>query len=148
MADGIEIQISGLTEIQEQLRQLPGTISRRVVLSSLRAGANVVRKQIQQTAPVRTGALKKGFKIARSRIHRTQTDQGVYLTLRKGRGRNDPKDAFYGRWVESGYRKGRTQIPGQFIVQKAFDAKKNESVAVIVATAEAKIDQLTRNIGH
>jgi HK97 gp10 family phage protein len=171
MADGITIQISGLTEIQEQLRQLPGKIAKKVVYQALRAGATVVHKQVQANAPVRTRTLKKGFKIARSRIHRSATEFGVYMTLKKGGGRADPKDAFYGRWVENGYLRGKKtqtvrtarsdrpgqsrnrlvgtiQVPGQFFIKRAFDAKKNQAVDTIVQAAEAKIEILTRNIGH
>lgn len=148
MADAITIEIAGLREIQAKLQQLPNKIANRVVLSSLRAGANIVKKQIQANAPVRTGALRKGFKVSRSKIHRAPSDLGVYLTLKKGRGRSDPKDAFYGRWVEGGYKRGRAEIPGKFFIQRAFDATKEEAVSTIVAAAETKIDEITNDVGR
>jgi HK97 gp10 family phage protein len=170
MADSVTIEIRGLREIQDKLRQLPGAISRKVAYGALRKGAAVVRKAAQQNAPVRTGTLRKGFKVSRSRIHRGPEKIGVYLTLKKGKGRSDKNDPFYGRWVESGYRvgkktvkvkvarsdrpgrtrtvrRGEREIPGKYFVRRAFESQSQAAIDAIVAEASAKAQQLISEMG-
>jgi HK97 gp10 family phage protein len=170
MADSITIEIHGLREIQDKIRQLPAQIGRQVVYASLRKGAAVVRKSVQQNAPVHSGTLRKGFKVSRSRIHKGPEKFGVYLTLKKGKGRNDKSDPFYGRWVESGYRvgkktvkvkvarsdrpgrertvrRGEREIPGQFFVRRALESQSQAAIDAIVAEADSKTQQLIRETG-
>jgi HK97 gp10 family phage protein len=146
MTDSVTIEIHGLTDIQDRLKQLPGRIARRIVISSLRKGAAVIRKEAQRNVPVRTGALRKGFKVSRSRIHRGP-QYGIYLTLKKGRGRNDPSDPFYGRWVEKGYKKGPHQIPGVFFMRRALESKHGEAVSAITTDADTKSQLQIRDLG-
>lgn len=170
MTADVSIELHGLREIQAKLQQLPARIARKAVYSALRKGAAVVRKEIAKTAPVRTGTLRKGFRVGRSRFFRGPEKFGVFLTLKKGKGRNDPSDPFYGRWVESGYRAGKKtvtvrvaradrpgrtrnvrrgehEIPGQFFVQRAFDASASAAVAAIVAEADDKSQRAITELG-
>ena len=105
MNDAIEIK--GLKEVQKALYSYSQQLGDRVVLAALRQGANLIKKTAVANAPRgETGALKKSFRVSRSKIHRGKMSGdmiGVYLTIRKGGGRKDPKDAFYGRWIESGW---------------------------------------------
>lgn len=146
MTEPITIEISGLTELQDRIRQLPARIARRIVISSLRKGAAVIRKEAQKNVPVRTGALRKGFKVSRSRIHRGP-QYGVYLTLKKGRGRSDPSDPFYGRWVEAGYKKGPNQIPGVFFMRRALESKHGDAITAITTDADIKTQLQIRELG-
>jgi HK97 gp10 family phage protein len=168
MTDSVIIEIHGLREIQDKIRQLPVKIGRKVVYGALRKGAAVVRKAAQQNAPVRSGTLRKGFRV--SRIHRGPEKFGVYLTLKKGKGRSDKNDPFYGRWVESGYRvgkktvkvkvarsdrpgrtrtvrRGEREIPGQYFVRRALQAQSQAAIDAIVAEADTKTQQLIRDMG-
>src|SRR5574340_25205 len=95
------IKITGLREVQKKLYEYSQRLGDRVVLGALRAGANLMKRTIIAEVPVRTGKLKKGFKISKSKIHRGKmsTDMiGVYLTLRTGK--NAP---FYGRFINDGW---------------------------------------------
>lgn len=174
MTDDV-IRVRGLTELRDKLRQLPQRIAKRVVMQSLRAGANIVRKQAQANAPVSLlrhnfkGALRKGIIVRNSKIHKKLPKFGVFLTLREGGGRNDPKDAFYGRWVEQGYLRGKKtntvrvarsdrpgqtrnrrvgtiQVPGQFFMKRAWEAKRNEALTAITNEAERKINTVLREM--
>jgi HK97 gp10 family phage protein len=170
MADPVTIEIHGLREIQAKLQQLPGQVARRVVYGALRKGAAVIRKAAAQNAPVRSGTLRKGFKISRSRIHRGPEKFGVCLTLKKGKGRSDKADPFYGRWVESGYRvgkktvkvkvarsdrpgrtrtvrRGEHEIPGQYFVRRALQSQSQAAIDAIVAEANIKAQQLINDMG-
>jgi hypothetical protein len=165
MTNSVTIEIRGLREVQEKIKSLPARLGKKVIYQSLRKGATVLRKEAQAnlSGHIRTGTLRKGFKIARSRIHKSATEFGVYLTLKKGGGRSDPKDPFYGRWVEHGHyagqRTGETErrvrqsgrqrgkaykvhkrahfVPGIKFMGRAFNAKASAAAETIAAEAEA-----------
>jgi len=139
------ITVTGLKEVQEKLYSYSRKVGDKVILASLRKGAAVVRKEIQSNVPVKTGKLKRAFAISRSRIHRGRIPGsmiGIYLTIRKGK-----NGAFYGRFLNDGYQKGKTTIPGKFFIQKAFDSKKSAAVAVIIKTAEDGATKLAKEMG-
>lgn len=139
------ITITGIAETSKKLRALSSKLGNKVVLGALRKGAAVIRKDVQQRVPVRTGVLKRGFIIKRSKIHRGRRPGeaiGIFLALRKG------KDApFYGRFLNDGYKAGKTVVPGLQFIQKSFDSNKSKVVKVIVDSAEAGIAKLAKREG-
>ena len=164
------VQISGLREVQKKLYAYSQQLGDRVVYAALRAGAAVMRRQIMATVPMgKTGRLRKGFKIARSKIHRGRlsTDMiGIYLALRTG------KDApYYGRFQNDGWnshgkrvgwskarpfavtrRSGRVttagrDIPGKKFIQNSFQSTREASLSVIISNANAGADVLARKVG-
>lgn len=154
MADEF-IKVEGLQEVKKALYSFSQKLGDLIIIKALREGARGVQKEIQRRAPVykgkpiasvKSGTLKKGFKIAKSKIHngRMSDDMiGVYLTLRKGNGRKDPRDPFYGKFIEGGFRNKK----GIFFIQGAFDAKKEEAANVIVRAATIGADLLARKEG-
>ena len=96
------IRIKGLREVQKQLYSYSQQLGDKVIISALRRGANVVKKEIHSLAPVgKTRRLRRGFKVAKSRIHsgKHSTDMiGVYLKLKTGK-----RDPFYGRFINDGW---------------------------------------------
>ena len=165
------IEIKGLKEVQKALYSYSQQIGDRVILAALRQGANLVKKAVVANAPRGdTGALKKSFRVSRSKIHRGKFSGdmiGVYLTIRKGRGRKDPKDAFYGRWIESGWnvrgkRKsvgrssanrgrasspGARDIPGQKFIERAFLSSRESALRLIVQSAERGAEIVAQKTG-
>lgn len=144
------IKVTGLQEVQKKLYAYSQQLGDKVVLGALRQGANYVKKSVirelaNSGVKVRTGKLRKGFAVARSKIHRGKlsTDMiGVYLTLRKG------KDApFYGRFINDGWQAGKTKVAGKHFVQRAFESSKDNAVRLIVRDAEAGADLLARKVG-
>lgn len=153
MAD--EIKISGLQEVQKALYSYSQQLGDKVVIDALKLGANVVKKEIQRTAPVykgapspriQSGTLRKGFKVSKSKIFsakRYDGKLGVYLTLKKGKGRGDLKDPFYGKFLESGFRNKQ----GLKFIDAAYNSKKEAAATLIVSAAEAAADQLSKKLG-
>jgi hypothetical protein len=164
MSNSISFEISGLREVQEKIKSLPDQLGKKVIYQALRKGGAVLRKEAQANLAghVKTGTLRKGFKIARSRIHESATEFGVYLTLKKGGGRSDSKDPFYGRWVEHGHYAGKKTgeverrarqsgrqrgqayrvnrrahfVPGIKFMGRAFEAKASEAAQTAAAAAD------------
>ena len=139
------ITVTGLKDVQRKLYAYSQQLGDRVVLGALRQGANLVKRAAQSNAPIRTGKLKRGIRVSRSKIHRGRMSGdliGVYLSLRKG------KDGpFYGRFQEDGWRAGKTLVPGKKFIDQAFIDKRAEALDLIVRTSTAGADLLARKLG-
>ena len=177
MTDSINVEIHGLRELRDKMALLSDRVQKRVILQSLRVGANIVKKAGQDNAPVRTGNIRRGFRIINSKIHRAAPQIGLFLAIKRKKksrgGRADPNDPFYARWVEDGYhvgkktgqkrtfvhqggfRRGRQftrfirekEIPGQHFLQRAYDSTKSSALQAIVADAEQRIERVVRELG-
>lgn len=96
-----EIEIRGLTELENALAQLEGPQLKKVVRSSLRKGAKEIQAQAKADAPKRTGTLASSIKV-RSGGTKAGTVAVKIVTsnddhLFKG-------DQFYGAFLEFGYK--------------------------------------------
>lgn len=139
------ITVEGLEDVQRRIYAFGNKLGDKVVRSALRKGANLIKRAVQQQVPVRTGKLRRGFTVARSKIHRGRRPGdaiGVYLALRKGK-----NAAFYGRFLNDGWQHGKTKVPGRHFIQKAFDANKEKAVRMIVDSAEAGATLLAKQEG-
>lgn len=164
--DDFELKVSGLREVQRSLYSYSQQLGDKVVIQALLEGARFMQKRARSNAPNRTGRLRRGIVVRKSKINNGKRSEllGVYLTLRKGRGKADPKDAFYGRFVEDGYnvrgksrtgkgqraeivnrfgkRTGRKSLPGirdippQRYMKRAFDSTKEASAQLIIRATE------------
>ena len=138
------IKVTGLREVQRTLFSFSQQLGDRVVIGSLRQGANLMKRVARGNAPFKTGKLKRGIRVAKSKIHRgkSSTDMiGVFLQIRTKK-KNDP---FYGRFQEAGWnthgprggarsairaafssrtgrqtQRGRTNVPGKEFLHRAF----------------------------
>lgn len=178
MAD-FEIKVSGLKEFQKSLYSFSQQLGDKVVLDALRLGARAMQAKARAGAPRLTGRLRRGIVVKKSKINNGKRNEtlGVYLTLRTGKGRKDPKDAFYGRFIEDGWNSrgksngktgkgkrfeivsmfgsrtgrkslpGKTNIPGIKFMQGAFNSTKNASVDLIVRAVEQGSEILKRKTG-
>lgn len=151
MADGITIEIKGLRETQRALFAYSQQLGDRVVIAALTQGARLVQRAAKARAPVLTGRLKRGIVVRKSKIYsarRGGNTLGVYLSLRKGRGKKDPKDAFYGRFIEDGFTaKGGKKIPGKRFIQSALASTQEAAVQLIVQSAERGAEIVKRKVG-
>jgi HK97 gp10 family phage protein len=59
MADEVTVKISGLDELQKALEALPLKVAKKDLRAVLRAGANVFKKEMVNTAPVESGFLEE-----------------------------------------------------------------------------------------
>jgi HK97 gp10 family phage protein len=174
-----EITVSGLREVQKSLYSYSQQLGDKVVLDALRLGARAMQAKARAGAPKITGRLRRGIVVKKSKINNGKRKEtlGVYLTLRTGKGRKDPKDAFYGRFLEDGWnargksngakgkgkrfeivsrfgkRTGRKtlpsarDIPGIKFMQGAFNSTKQQSANLIVQAVERGAEILKRKIG-
>jgi len=149
MAESIEVK--GLRETQKALYAYSRQLGDRVIFASLRQGANLVLRQARANAPVRTGALRRALTVKKSKIHngrRIVGSLGVYLSLRKGKGRKDAKDAFYGRIIEGDWTsRGKRKVPGKRFVQRAYQAQQANAARLITQSAIRGAEIVARRTG-
>ena len=133
MADDFSIRIRGIAEIQRALFQFNARLGERINRLAIRKGANYMLKEIRNAAPVSAhgsrekdntgrghymqyppGRLKRSIKVKNSKINQIRKNGtvGVFITISPGKKRNDPKGAWYGKFVEVGYNRGSKAVGG------------------------------------
>jgi HK97 gp10 family phage protein len=87
-----ELHVSGLSELDKLLKELPAKVERNILRGAMRAGAKVFEGRAKQLVPVRSGQLRDSIKVS------TRSKRGrVSATVRAG-----GKKAFYAHMVEFG----------------------------------------------
>jgi HK97 gp10 family phage protein len=148
MPNDISIDIHGLVETQRALYQFSERLGDRVTLLALRTGAKFMLKKVRADQPKKTGRLKRATVIATSRINQRRRNGrvGVYITVKPGRSRADLRGAWYGKFVEYGYTKGQTVVPGRNIVKSTFESNKQEALDLVLAALEQGGQRLIQEI--
>jgi len=122
----INLDFSGLDEIARDLETLSRAENNKVLRDATRAGAEVMREEVIQRAPERTGKMKKNVVILTQKARRRgEISSGVHIrgvNPRTGNSdntmkANNPRNAFYWRFVEL----GTVNIPAHPFVRPAFD---------------------------
>lgn len=170
------IKITGLNEVQKSLYSYSQQLGDRVVIGSLRQGANLVKKAAQGKAPYKSGLLKRrGIVVRKSKIHRGKSSKdmiGVYLTIASKK-KGDP---YYGKFQEAGWntrgklnaeryskyirnftrrsigssrvtQPGKTDVPGKHFIDRAFMEKREQAAELIRQSAIAASEILARKVG-
>ena len=87
-----ELHVSGLSELDKLLKELPAKIEGNIMRGAMRAGAKVFANRAKQMVPVKSGQLRDSIKVS------TRSKRGrVSATVRAG-----SKKAFYAHMVEFG----------------------------------------------
>ena len=150
MADNLVMRLDAKAAIAE-LKVLAAKDMRKIVRSSLRAASKPLLKMAVSLAPVLNpgtnknrvaGVLKRSLKLITSKKEKGNKGfVGLYIAAKqKGRsfrGRNDPLDPFYYRFVELGHRIGKRKgkltkyeratfvggyVAGRFYLKRAYAA--------------------------
>lgn len=98
-----KFHIDGLSELKKALDELPKRVIRNHVYSGLRAGAMVIRDEARTLVPVRTGRLRRAIIVYRARDRSAGPTYNVGVSA--GKKKDDPKGAWYGRFIELGTRR-------------------------------------------
>lgn len=107
------IQISGLAELERELKALPRKLQRRSLTNAIRAGGRIIQQEVKARAPVKSGALKRNLLLKRGK---RQFDGGlearVIIGVQHGKVKTRGKlkgydkkgvDPFYFRFQELGF---------------------------------------------
>lgn len=155
----MNIQISGLKELEQAMRQLPDKLQQRPLRAAVNAAAQVVKKQARANVPVDTGLLKKDIIVTRSR-RRSAPGRETYLVMvrekkkkyadtrrnrranRVGKTYTVQGDAYYWRFLEF----GTVKMPARPFMRRAFENTKNQQIDALKTKLSESIEKLAREL--
>lgn len=141
MAGELVLNVRGYDEIRAQLKALPDKLRRRAIANALRKGGRVVRDYARARTPVlkvstrsgasalrrgvrRVGTVRDAISVRTSKTAKRRGDVGVFVNVRpltkaqriggKWRGKVDPRDPFYWRWLEFGWNPASGRTGGRY----------------------------------
>lgn len=146
-----QVRVEGLRELNANLKRLTDKVQRRVLNRAVNAGARVIRDEAKQNAPVDTGKLKRNIITAKRRAPKGQAEYVVTvrgISQRTGNSdnsmkTNDPKNAFYARFIEF----GTSKVSRAQFLAPAFESKKHEAMAAIKKALGEGIEKEARMEG-
>lgn len=125
MADAFTMKVDGLAILERKMREFGPKLARRGLRSSAYAGIQVIKKEAQAMAPVRTGRLSQKAIYVKLSKESTQYTAAYSLGVRVGRREaKRERDAYYWFMVEYGT-KFMAAMP---FLRPAFESKKMEAL--------------------
>ena len=143
----INLDFSGLDEIARDLETLSRAENNKVLRDATRAGAEVLREEVIQRAPERTGKMKKNVVILTQKARRRgEISSGVHIrgvNPRTGNSdntmkANNPRNAFYWQFVEL----GTVNMPAHPFVRPAFDTRQEQAAQSAMERMNRAIDEV------
>jgi len=131
------LDFSGLADIAKDLETLSRAENNKVLRDATRAGAQVLKEEVENLAPVKTGKMKKNVVVVTSGVHirGVNPDTGNSDNTMKA---DNPRNAFYWRFVEL----GTSSMPAHPFVRPAFDTRQEEATQVALARMNQAIDEV------
>ncbi len=143
----VEVKLQGVEELEKLLDQLPPRLRKKHWRRAIRRGIALVRDDIKQTAPMREpgtagknrpkpGRLRRLVRIRPRRPKRGYLKISLFYPVLKELGTtNDPKNAFYWRFVVDGTR----FMPANDFVKRSVDSKFTSVLATVIAETNAGV---------
>lgn len=141
------LDFSGLNDIAKDLEKLSRAENNKVLRDATRAGAEVLKEEVIERAPVRTGKMRKNVVVVTQKSRRKgEISSGVHIRgVNPQTGNSDnsmkaknPRNAFYWRFVEM----GTVNMPAHPFVRPAFDTRQEEATNAAIARATRAIDEV------
>lgn len=133
----MSLNVEGLDELENYLEELPKKDAKKAVRRGLTPGARKLVDAARAAAPVDTGRLRKAIKAkSTNRKYLKYSEVARDLYINPGKSRDDPKGAWYGPMVDSGYiSKSGKHVPGHHFMDKAY----NSTADIAASIAQEKI---------
>jgi len=141
------LDFSGLADIAKDLETLSRAENNKVLRDATRAGAEVLRQEVEDRAPILTGKLKKNVVVVTQKGRRRgEIASGVHIRgVNPDTGNSDnkmkasnPRNAFYWRFVEL----GTSNMSAHPFVRPAFDTRQEEATQAALARMNQAIDEV------
>lgn len=140
----IHKHLQGLDQLKKTLKELPKEYGEKILRGGLRKGANIIRDEAQQNAPIlkvpvehrRAGVVRERVVTRRSKktmfgvfVGVKPLSKGKIKKFKKGGGKSgeNPEDPFY--WVFSEF--GTSKHPAAPFMRPAFESKKWDALNAI-----------------
>jgi HK97 gp10 family phage protein len=141
MADGVRIQLQGARDTVAAFKDLRDYVSKTALRRAVREAAKIMQTLIEDLAPFRTGRLKSNIAV-RIRVTR-ETIRGRVIINTRGKP-EDPKNAFYWRFLEKGWRTVRGVIKRFPFVSVAYEGRKQQAAQQVVDEMDKAIKRAER----
>ena len=129
------IAISGLTELEQKLKNLPIKLRKQMMRKALRAGGKIILSAAKENSPVRSGLLQSQLKL------RTGKNKRGYMSVRIGTGKKgDPGPAYYSSFIELGWKRGGHQIAPNPFLKRASDSAKDRAGRAVTDSLKQQIE--------
>ena len=139
MADGVQITLDGDRDIIEELKQLRDYLPNNFVRKAVRAAADMMRVEILQRVPIRTGNLFNNIDV---RIRRTAQTIRARVTINTAGKAGANGNAFYWRFIEFGHHDRAGQmVAAEPFVTPAFDARNRDAAQEVIDSVERALDK-------
>ena len=161
MAVAIQVKLDGAEELVKLLKQVPRTVGKKHMRRAIRQGIVMVRQTIKATAPIRSGASRRGVRRGQKQARPGRLRRLVRVRSRRGKrgylkvslsypteGRSDdPKNAFYWRFVVDGFvHTNGTFIQGNDYIQRAVDINFRAILRHVIRETNAGVrEELAKN---
>ena len=97
MANQFRIDVEGEKELMTKLRALSKPFRRQALLHAVEQGGEVIKREAQARAPLKTGRLQKSISVVPERQQSWRSEVGISWKVGKA-----PSAAFYGLFAELG----------------------------------------------
>lgn len=141
MVDSVKAELHGARDIVAAWKDLRDYVSKTALRRAVREAAKIMLSLIHDLAPFRTGRLKSNISI-RTRVTRETIRARVTINTR-GKA-NDPKNAFYWRFLEQGWKTAKGAIKRFPFVSVAFEGRKQQSAQQVVDEMDKAIKRAER----
>lgn len=145
------VHISGLSDLDKQLRQFTERLQKNVLTGGVRAGANVFRKEARSQAAVAEKSIIRAFhgqkitvqpgfmkkKIASWKIRRSPYAVTFSIGMSGWKDRYSKFFPFYWRFVEF----GTSKMAARPFLRPAYEAKKMEAIEAMKKYMATRIDK-------
>jgi HK97 gp10 family phage protein len=144
MAEWVEVQVTGLKELNDRLLALPDRLAKNALRAAVNAAAQTIRKEAKLRAPKQTGTLKRALYAKQIRERSGIDKQTYFVSVRTGakRGKDgkkdDSQDAYYWKFVEF----GTVNMAAKPFLRPAFEAKKRDAVVAMAAKLRQRIEKV------
>jgi HK97 gp10 family phage protein len=139
------VTVTGLKELRDALvRKIPLEMQGKVLQKAKGPAARLIVNAARSHAPVETGRMRKAIYAARDRYNSKPTFEARVVTVRRGKKRNDPKGAYYWKFVEFGHQAGKTSVPPQPFIRPAFEGSKLSALKSIRENLAVQIEKAAR----
>lgn len=131
----MSIEIKGLEDILKKLNDLPDKLENKIIRSSLRKGANVIRDEARLFAPVGSGDLKKSIVVSGKRGKKGSIAFKIRPVAKK-----NGVTKFYGLSNEF----GTSKMAAHPFMRPAFDKVGQEVLEKTIDAIKSKVEEATK----
>jgi HK97 gp10 family phage protein len=136
------VTVSGLKELRDALvRKIPLEMQGKVLQKAMGPAARLIVNAARSRAPVDTGRMRKAVYATRDRYNSKKTFEARVVTVRRGKKRDDPKGAYYWKFIEFGHKAGKTSVPPNPFLRPAFEGNKHTALQSIKENLAIQIEK-------